>query len=606
MEYLKKGGLLMTKLSAAVLCSALFFGFTPAALAAETAVTVIHTTDAHGRSGGYAAVAALVQKYEAAGENVLLLDSGDIFHGLPQANLERGGSIASVMSKVGYDAVTTGNHDYNYGADRLKELGGMSGAQILAANVKDEAGEPVFGEYKIWDFDGFKVAVFGLANDNTKTKTAPSNTEGIIFEDDIETAEKIVGFLEDKADYIIALTHIGSETESEGTSIELAEKVDGIDLILDGHSHNTNDGIEVGDTMLVSGGCYQESADVVTVLNDGTEKFERYFITKDSPEDEEIKKYAEEIEKVQEELLLEKVGKTDVFLNAEYPIVRTGETYFGDLICDAYRAQTGAQIAVENGGGIRASIPAGDITKGQVYQAFPFGNYIVTKSVSGADFVQILEDSVAEVAEIGGSFLQISGAGYTYDSSAEPGKRVSDVTVDGEPIELEKEYIVATNNYVGEKFSKFAESPTLNEYGASDEALIAYLAEHGVEFEDETPRIVQTGRGNEYVVCIEAYVAQSDVAPVVGEKLMLPYRAVLEQAGYSVSWDETAACAAAEKGESKITVCTDGEVSVNGKSFECDIDVISGRILIESSAIEAVTEKAIYTDEKTKSVLILK
>ena len=582
---------------------------TPAVFAGEdnAAVTIIHTTDAHGRTLGYAAIANLVKQHESAGENVLLLDSGDIFHGLPAANLERGGSIAPLLKAVGYDAVTTGNHDYNFGTDRLKELGEQAGTPILAANVVDEDGNLVFEDYKIWNFNGFKVGVFGIANDHTKTKTAPANTEGIEFRDDIETAKKMVDELEDQADYIVALTHIGSQIESEGTSIDLANEVKGIDLILDGHSHNTNDGIMVGETMLVSDGYYQESAGVVRVYSDKKEEFSRFSITGDTPGDEEIQALVVATDKAQSALLEEEVGETSVFLNAEYPFVRTQETYMGDLICDSYRLETGAQIAVENGGGIRASIPAGKITRGQVYEAFPFGNYIVTKEVTGADFIQILEDSVREVTEMGGSFLQISGAGYAYDAAKEPGKRIIGVTVAGQPIDPVATYTVATNNYVGTTFSKFADYPVLNEYCASDEALISCLAKGAVAFHDETPRItVLGGIGNGYRICIDAYLTENDVAPVVsGESVLLPFRAVFELSNYSVSWDGALQTATAAKDASTVSVCySDGTVAIDGVPVDANVTMVQDRVLIDSAAIAQALNKAVYVDEFTNSIVL--
>lgn len=209
----------------------LMFSLLGVALAQEMDFTVLFTNDTHGRveEGGYAGMgfpklATLVKDYRSEGD-VLLLDSGDTFHGQTIVNLNEGEAIVHIMNEMGYDAMTLGNHDFNFGQERIKELDEMSDFPLLAANLDPLLVEP----YVIKEIEGMKIGIFGLATPETTYKTHPKNVEGLTFRDPAVVAQEMVDELSGQVDMIIALAHLGISEESEFTSRKVAENVSGID-----------------------------------------------------------------------------------------------------------------------------------------------------------------------------------------------------------------------------------------------------------------------------------------------------------------------------------------------------------------------------------------
>lgn len=205
-------------------------------------ITIVHTNDVHSRVSegkydgmGYDRVATIVKNEEAMNPNVIVMDAGDAFHGQTIATLNDGESIVKIMNAVGYDIMTAGNHDFNYGQDRLIELADMADFPIVSANVFKADYTSFLPAYEIMEYDGVKVAVFGLATPATTFMTHPDNVIGLTFFDPIITAKMMTAQLQDEADIIVCLSHLG--VEGKYTSEMLAEYVDGIDVIVDGHSH---------------------------------------------------------------------------------------------------------------------------------------------------------------------------------------------------------------------------------------------------------------------------------------------------------------------------------------------------------------------------------
>ena len=597
------------RLFALLLC--IFYAAGLSAFAAEEkapVLTIIHTTDVHSRVDGYAAVAALADKYRAESENVLVLDSGDTFHGLPFANLEKGKAVAEVMKEIGYDAMTAGNHDFNFGWQRLKELETLSGASVLAANVVTDEGGKVFeNDYIVREFDGMKVGIFGLANDDTPSQTAPANVMGIRFEDEIETAEKVVAELDSKVDFIIALTHVGSLGVGNGTSLELAEAVPEINLILDGHTHNENNGEMAGNTMVVADGRYLESIGVVKVYADKTMEFERVPVTEKSETSEPVKELIASIDASHAALLSEIVGESETVLNAEVPIVRSRETNFGNLICDSYLAETGADAALENGGGIRKTIGIGSFTKGDIFSALPFGNTLITKELTGTELKEVLENAMLCADTLGGDFLQVGGITFDYDSSKPELERITNLQISGKPMEEEKTYTVAANSYIASSFLHLKDKPNKGEFSTCDEILLKYIKENGVTVPEET-RINQVNLSKEWLISLDGYAVTSDRQPIVGNTVFLPLRAVLEQAGFTVTWDGAAQTVYAEKEGSTISVDTiKQEAQVNGGAIiEMPLQNLQDRNMADMDAVAAMLDKDAAVDEKTHSIVLYK
>ena len=235
-----KGTYLSRRLLALLLATTLLLSlFTFAAAEdAEVKLVIFHTNDVHSRIEGtasivgHAKISAIVQAEKALGNNVLLLDAGDATHGQSIGNLSLGAAVIEVMNAAGYHAMTAGNHDFNYGQERLLELAEFADFPILAANVLNSDATPFLPQYIIREFGGIKVAIFGLATPETLFKTHPKNVEGLTFVDPAETAAEMVALLSGQADFIIALSHLGQD--GDFTSSMVAEAVPGIHLIIDG------------------------------------------------------------------------------------------------------------------------------------------------------------------------------------------------------------------------------------------------------------------------------------------------------------------------------------------------------------------------------------
>ncbi len=465
--------------------------------AKSTKLTIVHTNDVHSRVVGdeekyigYERLATQIKQLKEENPNILVLDAGDTTHGLPIATISEGESIIKLMNKIGYDAMVPGNHDFNYGYKRLIELKEMADFPIIAANVVREDGTRDLEEYTIKEIDGLKIGIFGLTTEETKYKSNPKNTEGVNITDPIAKAEEMVKKLKgEKVDMIIALVHIGVDEESNPKSSDIAKKVEGIDLIIDGHSHTMlEEGIVIGDTLLVQTGEHLKNIGVVDIefvdgkIKNKTAKLVAFEEAVALGEDEEISKAIEELQKKNEEVTSAIVGKTKVDLIGEREIVRAGESNLGNLATDAMLYITGADVALTNGGGIRASIKTGDITKGDILEVFPFGNYIVVKEVKGIDILNALEHGVDAYPEPAGKFPHVAGMSYKIDPSKEAGNRIVDLKIKGEPVDLNKTYTLATNDFMavgGDGYTMLGEGELVGEFEGLDEALIKYIEKIG-------------------------------------------------------------------------------------------------------------------------------
>lgn len=482
---MKKPLILVTVLLVCLALCAPVFAEPPGSPTRE--VVVFHTNDVHARATsadgmGYAMAAGYVNAERAAGSNVLLLDAGDTFHGLPFATAVRGESIVDILNAMGYDAMAPGNHDYNYGMDRLFELKDMLSFPMLCCNLVDAEGKPAMQPYTIKEFDdGTRVGIIGADNPEIAIALRPETFETYHLDDGIAAIKAAVAELEDQTDAIIVLCHWGTEGVDH-PSDEVA-RIEGVDLVVDGHSHSTfpNGYRPEGGCPIVSTGTQLENLGKATLLIDGGKVtgVEVALIPKPQVfEDENILKTIETIAEEQAPILNEVVGHTDVLLEGTREIVRTGESNLADLICDAMIAQTGADIALTNGGGIRASIEAGDITRGDVIKVLPFGNYVVTKRVKGADIRAAFEYGLRMYPEQLGGFPQVGGARFTFDPAKEEGGRIAEFTVGGQPLDDEKEYLLATNDYMaegGDGYEMLMGYPVETAYGGLDEILLSYI-----------------------------------------------------------------------------------------------------------------------------------
>lgn len=453
-------------------------------------ITIVHTNDTHSRVDagiGFAKVATKIKEIKESNPNTLVVDAGDTLHGQTFATISKGESILDLMNAIGYDVMTPGNHDFNYGQERLLELTGYANFPIISSNLVKSDGTTLLDPYIIKEIGGLRIGIFGLSTPETAYKTNPLNVEGLTFANPAEISKKMVAELEEKGvDAIIALAHLGIDKESTDTSYSVRDNAKGIDLIIDGHSHSLLKDIdnEGKDTIIVSTGEYNNNLGIVNLVFEGgkLKAIEPSLFTIEDAEDlvgdDEIAALINATTEKNKVITSVVVGKTDVILNGEREQVRGGETNLSNLITDAMLNLTGADIAITNGGGIRASIQPGEITMGDIITVLPFGNYVVVKEYTGDKVLQAIEHGTASYPDLAGSFAQVAGITYTLDLNQEAGKRVKDVKVAGKALDLNKKYKVATNDFMavgGDDYTMFMEGDLVVEMGGLDEILLEYV-----------------------------------------------------------------------------------------------------------------------------------
>lgn len=468
----------------------------------NTEIVFMFNNDVHGRvnddsyagSMGYATIKNIVDEVRDNYEHTFLIAAGDMFHGTTFATLEQGESFAEVMNAVGYDLMVPGNHDFDYGQDQLLVLEGLLDFPLISSNIQYAADDTdMFDPYFIQEFGNVKVGFFGITTPDTTYMTHPDNVTGLNFLDPVTQAELMVAELEDMgADIIVMLAHVGLDESSSVTTAEIAMDVDGIDIIIDGHSHTYLPyGQMVNGTLIVSTGEYNKNFGVLrfTVEDGMIVDYNNLLINADEAAildlgmDQEVQDVIDAIIEGQEAILNEVVGQTAVELDGVRDNVRTGETNLGKLITDAMITVTGADVAITNGGGIRASISAGEVTVGDIITVLPFGNIIVTVDITGQDIIDTLEYATSSYPSSSGKFPHVSGISFDINMNLPAGSRVTNVMVNGVAIDVNAVYTVATNDFLaagGDGYSLFAAADITGEFMGLHEALEAVF-EVGVD-----------------------------------------------------------------------------------------------------------------------------
>ena len=476
-------------------------------------VKIVHTNDIHARVEeddynqviGMDRLSGIAQAFTEGADGSLMLDSGDTFHGQPIATLVKGESVAKLMKACGYDAMTTGNHDWSYGKDRLKELGGIANVKILSGNIKNADGTSFFDTDELVkeitkNGKTLKIGVFGVSDPEMKNKTTPSNVEGLDFQDAVAYARREAAALKaEGCDVVIALSHTLDPKN-------VAAQVDGVDLWLCGHEHielsesvTTPDGSK---TYVSESGHYLNSVGLIdlncTMDEDGSVHvdYEKtsvdYEAAQNYPKDASVTAVLDTIKAENETELNRVIGTSPVELDGVWEHIRIGQTNLGNVITDAYLLATGADIAFENAGGIRASIAAGTVTYGDVINVSPYGNYVVTKKLTGAQIKEMLETSLTIQRNCivandsgewdawpndSGSYLQVGGITVRFDPAQPAGARVLSVQKDGQELDDTKEYTVAVNNYLAgsDSYPQLADAAEIGEYSCCEELLIQFF-----------------------------------------------------------------------------------------------------------------------------------
>ena len=511
------------KLLALALSLALLLSLAVPVCAAETTtsttkdltghIVILHTNDVHGGIAGYAKLAAVKESYTASGAYTLLVDAGDYIQGDPTVSASQGKTAIELMNSTGYDAATVGNHEFDYGYANLKTISAQANFPILAANVQYN-GATAFDSHTIFTAaNGKKIGVFGLETPETATKAHPAKIQGVTFvggQDMMKLAQTEVDTLKAAGcDYVICLGHLGIDAESTGNrSIDVLNAVTGIDVFIDGHSHSTLDQIKaatngtgkVGNAYLTSTGTKLANVGVVDIAPDGT------ITTSNVPLDTLTAENADTaavIQRIQQQIDADYgavFAQSEVQLNGEKAQVRTGETNLGDLITDAMLWQAGTlgekvDAAVNNGGGIRASLSVGGLTKKDINTVLPFGNTLYLVKLTGAQLLEALEASTCSLPESIGAFPQVSGIEYTVNTGAKfsstenyPGStygkpnavnRVTIQSVGGAAFDPAETYTIVTNDFLGaggDTYYTFKSSPVGYDTGVPlDEVLMDYI-----------------------------------------------------------------------------------------------------------------------------------
>ena len=483
---------------------------------------ILHSNDVHGALTGYAYMAALKKQFEAAGAEVVLVDAGDFSQGTTYVSDSKGASAVDMMNAAGYDVVTLGNHEFDFGyAQLMANLEKAEFTVICADVILDATGEPILPAACLLTTEsGLKLGFFGMETPETATKVNPGMISEIsfcTFGDLYTAAQKAVDTLKaEEADLVIGLTHLGVDAESAANgyrSVDLLAKVEGIDFTIDGHSHTVMTAGENGEAIQSTGTKFENIG--VVVIDNETKAIEDNFllatagITPDADVLAKAQAYVDEVEAKYGAVF----ATSEVRLNGDRdPGNRTEETNLGDLIVDAMvwsvvkeggieQVEPNHVVGITNGGGIRATIEAGDITMNDINTVLPFGNTVAVVYVTGAELLEALEASTFSTPTAIGGYPQTSGIEWTIDTTVpfDQGeiyslngkegsyygpasiKRVTITAINGEPFDVNAVYAVVTNNFCaagGDTYNVFARSESSFDTGIPmDQTVMDYITD---------------------------------------------------------------------------------------------------------------------------------
>ncbi len=484
---------------------------------------ILHSNDVHGAIEGYACIPTLRETFKALGaSDVIVVDSGDFSQGSIYVSINKGASAIDMMNAAGYDIVTLGNHEFDFGYAQLMDNLSKASFTVISANVLYEDGSSILPGYVVKETGGVKIAFVGLETPETATKVNPGLIQEIHFTafDELYTcAQAAVNEVRPQADLVIGLWHLGVDAESALNgyrSFDVLDKVEGVDFVIDGHSHTVMTAGENGEPIQSTGTKFAYVG--VVVIDNETKAIEDHFIvpTENIEKDEAVLAVAQALIDEVDAQYGSVFAKTEVELNgAKAPGNRTEETNLGDLITDAMvwsvvkeggieQVEPHQVVGITNGGGIRATIAAGDVTMKDINTVLPFGNTVAVIYVTGAELLEALEASTFCTPDSVGGYPQTSGIEWTLDTTKAydqgevytlNGKessyfapasiqRVTITAVNGDPFDVNAVYAVVTNNFCaagGDTYNCFAraysEGSGFDTGIPLDEALIAYITD---------------------------------------------------------------------------------------------------------------------------------
>ncbi len=500
---------------------------------ADVTLTILHTNDVHARFepvgssgssctaeddsagecfGGTARLATALAAARARADTSVLLDGGDQFQGTLFYTQYRGQLAAEMMNRLGYDAMAVGNHEFDDGPDVLADFAAALEAPLLMANA-DMSGAPRLAEAiepsTILEAGGERIGVIGLTPRDNAELASPG--PDLTFSDPVAaTRAEVERLTGEGVDKIVVLSHSGF-----GVDRRLAEAVEGIDVIVGGHTHTLLGEMEgaegtyptmVGQTAIVQAGSYGMYLGELRVTFDDAgaviaAEGQPILLDASVEADPEIAARIAEAAEPLNEIRARVVAETAAAIDGSREACRAGECEMGVLVAEAMLDRVrdqGIDVALTNGGGLRASIDAGPVTMGEVLTVLPFQNTLSTFRVSGATLRAALENGVSQIEEGGGRFPQVAGMTFAVDAAAAPGARVSDVRIGGAPLDPDALYGVVSNDYLrngGDGYAMFVDAEDAYDYGPD---LADVTAEYLIRTGPYTPRtdgrITVTGR----------------------------------------------------------------------------------------------------------------
>ncbi len=460
----------MKKQILSLICIFLFFLSASSLHSQSSEIRILHVNDFHGfvdpsqpvgsdeMLGGIAYLSDKVNELRKEKPS-LFLAAGDMIQGHNWANLFQGESVIELMNEMRFDVMVLGNHEFDFGQEVLRKRISEANFPILGANVE---GLEILKPYIIKEVNGVKIAIIGVVTEDVPISTHPKNVIGLKFFSVFETVEKYLSLLRSKVDMMVLLSHIGYPVDRM-----LAEKGEGVDVIVGGHSHTKiPKPVKIGDSIIVQAWEYGKALGVLDLtLKDGKIIKNEGYLEEVNPaagrKDQAIQTIVDKYNQKMDAVLNIRIGETEVDLNGERSTLRTKETNLGNFIADIMKNVSGADVAIINGGGIRSSIKKGEIRIKDVYNVLPFDNYNVAIKLTGKQIWETLEHGVSAVEEEEGRFPQVSGLTFRYSLSEPKGSRVKEVFVADQPADLNRDYTVSTNDFLaagGDEFKVFGEA----------------------------------------------------------------------------------------------------------------------------------------------------
>ncbi|ONI44580.1 hypothetical protein AN640_05400 [Candidatus Epulonipiscium fishelsonii] len=501
-------------IAATVMLSASVYATTP-----QDDIIILYTNDIHcaiEENMGYAGVAAYAKEMEGiyGKEDVILVDAGDALQGGPIGRLTQGKAIVDIMNQVGYDIFVPGNHEFDYGLPQFLNLTNLLNATVISCNfVNLDTDQPVFAPFVMTKHGNIDVAFVGITTPQSYFKNKngkyhlnfSKNADGKWLYSNVQRA--VNEAINSGADYVVAVSHLGiGETSYPWRSTDVIANTTGIDVMIDGHSHNVMENQLVqnakGQNVILTqaGSKFDKLGEII--INPDTDTITTRLISEYSPKDLETQIFIDNINSRFEDILNNVVANTDILLATRSPetdvrIIRSQETNLGDMVADAYRTYLDTDIAIINSGGIRASIEPGEITHNDIISVHPFGNWATSVLVNGQTILDALEMGARKLPAENNDLLQVSGLTYTIDENVpssvvldDKGRfvevdgeyRVKDVMVEGKPLELDRKYSVGSVDYLvlnyGSGMSMFKDAIILKDKTLVDnEVLLNYIVD---------------------------------------------------------------------------------------------------------------------------------